>query len=70
MKLELKAALISGAVGLTVSFLLNYFVIPVPETELANAFGNGFAQNAVTFCHMEDKEGADVILIVAIIVRE
>lgn len=43
MKPELKAALISGAVGLTVSFLLNYFVIPVPETELANAFGNGMS---------------------------
>lgn len=36
-----KAAIIGGIMGLLPSFLLNYFLIPMPETVLANALGNG-----------------------------
>ena len=38
------------------------------EAMSVNAFGNGIVRNSVTFSHMEDKNGADVILIVAIVV--
>ena len=43
MKPILKAALISGLMGFVISFLLNYFIFPVPTTELASAFGNGMS---------------------------
>lgn len=29
--------------GLLISFLLNYFLIPMPTTVLANALGNGIS---------------------------
>ena len=44
MKKEiLKAALMAGLMGLIASFLVNYFIVPVPENELVNAFGNGMS---------------------------
>jgi hypothetical protein len=39
----IKAATIGGIMGLLPSFLLNYFLIPMPETALANALGNGLS---------------------------
>lgn len=39
----IKGALISAIFGFTISFALNYWLIPVPETELANAIGTGIS---------------------------
>jgi len=39
----IKSAIIGGVMGLLPSFLLNYFLIPMPETVLANALGNGLS---------------------------
>lgn len=39
----IKGALISAAFGFAVSFALNYWLLPVPETELANAIGTGMS---------------------------
>ena len=42
-----KEALINGAIagiiGFVASMLMNYFIIPFPESVLANAVGNGFS---------------------------
>lgn len=42
-KESLKAGLIGGIGGLIVSVLINYFILPMPETVLANALGNGMS---------------------------
>jgi hypothetical protein len=39
----MKAAIIGGVMGLIPSFLINYFLLPMPETVLANAIGNGIS---------------------------
>lgn len=39
----LKAGLIGGLVGAVASFLINYFLVPVPESELLNGLGNGIS---------------------------
>ena len=39
----IKQALIAGVFGLVMSFAMNYFLVPVPENELANALGNGIS---------------------------
>jgi len=39
----MKAAIIGGVMGLIPSFLINYFLAPMPETVLANAIGNGIS---------------------------
>ena len=43
MKHALKAGLSGAAMGLLVSFAVNYFVIPVPTTEMMWATGNGIS---------------------------
>ena len=42
-KRSLKAGLIGGIGGLVVSMVNNYFILPMPETVLANALGNGIS---------------------------
>lgn len=42
-KENLKAGLIAGIGGLVVSMVINYFILPKPETVFANAFGNGIS---------------------------
>lgn len=42
-KESLKSGLISAAFGFTLSFLVNYFLVPFPETLLVNAFNNGIS---------------------------
>lgn len=42
-KESVKAGLIGGIGGLIVSTLINYFILPVPETAVANALGNGIS---------------------------
>lgn len=39
----IKAAIIGGLMGLIPSFLINYFLTPMPETVLANAICNGIS---------------------------
>ena len=39
----IKAAIIGGVMGLIPSFLINYFLMPMPDTVLANAIGNGMS---------------------------
>jgi len=39
----IKAAIIGGVMGLIPSFLINYFLAPMPESVLANAIGNGIS---------------------------
>ena len=38
-----KAGLIGGFMGLAVSFLLNYFVIPMPDSVIGVALGNAIS---------------------------
>ena len=40
-KEALKAGLLGGLGGLVFSMIINYFVIPMPETTFTNALGNG-----------------------------
>ena len=42
-KESLKAGLIGGIGGLIVSMLINYYILPVPETAFSNALGNGIS---------------------------
>ena len=42
-KEALKSGLIGAAFGFTVSFMVNYFLVPCPETLLANALNNGIS---------------------------
>jgi len=42
-KESLKAGLIGGIGGLVVSMVINYFILPMPETVFANALGNGIS---------------------------
>jgi hypothetical protein len=42
-KKSLKAGLIGGIGGLVVSMVINYFILPMPETVFANALGNGIS---------------------------
>ena len=42
-KKSLKAGLIGGIGGLIFSMVINYFILPIPETVFANAFGNGIS---------------------------
>ena len=42
-KESLKAGLIGGIGGLVVSMVINYFILPMPETVLANALGTGIS---------------------------
>ncbi|MBT3389010.1 MAG: hypothetical protein HN413_01220 [Chloroflexi bacterium] len=44
-----KAAVIGGIMGLVPSFLINYFLAPMPETLLANALGNGVSGLIIGF---------------------
>ena len=39
----IKASLIAGLMGFTMSFLANYFVIPLPESVTVNSIGNGIS---------------------------
>ena len=39
----LKAGLIGGSLGLVVSFLLNYFVFPMPDSVMGVAVSNGIS---------------------------
>lgn len=43
MKAAIMSGLFGGIMGLLISFAMNYFVIPMPETVLANALGNGIS---------------------------
>lgn len=43
MKEAVKAGIVGGGIGLVISFLVNYFIIPMPETIFANAMGNGIS---------------------------
>lgn len=43
MKSAIMTGLIGGIMGLLISFALNYFVVPMPETAFANALGNGIS---------------------------
>ena len=42
-KEALKAGLIGGVGGLIFSMVINYFVIPMPESLIGNALGNGIS---------------------------
>ena len=42
-KESLKAGLIGGIGGLVVSMVINYYILPMPETVFANALGNGIS---------------------------
>lgn len=42
-KKALKAGLIGGIGGLVFSMIINYFVIPMPESLIGNALGNGIS---------------------------
>jgi len=37
----IKAGVFGAVMGLIISFLANYYVIPFPETVFSNAMGNG-----------------------------
>jgi hypothetical protein len=39
----LKAGLIGGIGGLVFSMVMNYFVIPMPDSLIGSAFGNGIS---------------------------
>lgn len=39
----IKAACIGGVMCFAMSFLINYFLTSVPDTQLANAIGNGIS---------------------------
>ncbi|MEO1082598.1 MAG: hypothetical protein AAFY29_23805 [Pseudomonadota bacterium] len=39
----IKAGIVGGGVGLIMSFLVNYFVLPQPDTLFAIAAGNGIS---------------------------
>ncbi len=43
MRAAVTTGLIGGIMGLPISFALNYFLVPMPETVLANALGNGIS---------------------------
>ena len=45
----LKGSIIGGIVGGVISGLLNYFVLPIPETHLDNAIGHGIGGLICTF---------------------
>lgn len=45
----LKGSIVGGIVGGVISGLLNYFVLPVPETKLDNAIGHGIGGLICTF---------------------
>ncbi len=40
---SIKAGIIGAAMGLIFSFLVNYFLMPVPVSEASNATGNGIS---------------------------
>jgi len=42
-KKSFNAGLIGGIGGLIFSMVINYFILPMPETVLANAVGNGIS---------------------------
>ena len=39
----LRAGLMGGIGGLVFSIIINYFILPIPETLYANALGNGIS---------------------------
>lgn len=43
MKEIMKAALMAAVMGFIASFMPNLFILPVPSTTFANAFGNGMS---------------------------
>lgn len=40
---SVKAGIIGGLIGFGAGFLVNYFLLPVPDTEMFNAIGNGIS---------------------------
>lgn len=40
---SVKAGVIGALMGFALSFLVNYFLLPMPETGVANAIGNGIS---------------------------
>jgi len=42
-KKSFKAGLFGGIGGLIFSMVINYFILPMPETVFANAVGNGIS---------------------------
>lgn len=39
----IKPSLIAGIMGFIMSFLMNYFIVPMPDSVVFNAFGNGIS---------------------------
>ncbi len=38
-----KASLVAGVMGFIMSFLANYFIVPMPESVVVNSIGNGLS---------------------------
>lgn len=49
MKQTLKSGILGGVMGCIVSFGVNYFLLPAPETIMENAAGNGVSGLASGF---------------------
>lgn len=46
---SVKIGIIGGVIGFGMSFLVNYFLLPIPATEMSNAIGNGISGLASGF---------------------